>query len=256
MSTPEVSLTKKASRIHIRSLPNTKVKLQYLVIPYADFRVGPLNGSDNFKFGTFFLWRDTPENWQKFLHCARPSRHLAMYVGRNGSPLGSMWIASLVNNADSVYDRWQWLIACLFYLAWARVPYVSIDRAAAEDFYFESFVIPDGADGNSQTHARANKFGSALWSDIKIHPALEVSPHGTVIELPLASPPESSIFFDPTPGELFKALETEVTKEQSRVLIGLWFLHQASYRSAYATRRRAFKLLRFAPQGSPCIPVS
>ena len=209
------------------------MQLQYLVIPYADFRVGPLGALDNFKCASFLLWRDTDENWKKYLDCPRPSKHLAMYVGRDGSPLGSMWIASLENSVGYVYGRWQWLIAVLFYLAWARVPFVSVDRAAAEDFYSESFVVPEGADADSMTHVRGSKFGTTVWSEIKIHPALEVSMHGTQIDLPLATPPKNSLFYDPTPGELFKALEGEIAKRESRLMTGLWFLHQATYRSAY-----------------------
>jgi hypothetical protein len=210
-----------------------KVQMQYLVIPYADFRVGPLGALDNFKFGGFLLWRDTDENWQKYMNSTRPSKHLTMYVGRDGFPIDSIWIASLEHPVPSVYDRWQWLIAALFYLAWARVWFVSVDGAAAEDFYSESFVVPEGAAPDSLTHVRVSKFGTTVWSEIKIHPALEVSMHGTQIDLPLASPPINSLFYDPAPGELFNALGKEIAKRESRLLTGLWFLHQASYRSAY-----------------------
>lgn len=44
-------MTKKAPRLPLRSLPNPKVQVQYLVIPYADFRVGSLGGLDHFTFG-------------------------------------------------------------------------------------------------------------------------------------------------------------------------------------------------------------
>jgi len=224
---------KKTTRIPMRTLPNHKVKLQYLVIPYADFRVGSLDGFDNFKFGPFQLWRDTSDNWSKYLKCVRPSKHLAMYVGRDGKPLESMWIASTEKTDGLGADHWQWLTASLFYLAWARIPFVSIDRAAAEDFYAESFVVPEGADADSLTHVRWSKFGTTMWSDIKIHPALEVSTHGTAINLPLPVAPDNPVFYDPAPGELYKALEIEISKPESRLLTGLWFLHQSSYRSAY-----------------------
>jgi hypothetical protein len=226
-------VTKKAPRLPLRSLPNPKVQVQYLVIPYADFRVGSLGGLDHFTFGPFELWRDTTDNWPKYLACPRPSKHLAMYVGRDGTPLGSMWIASVPNSQKLAADHWQWITAALFYLAWARIPYVSFDRAAAEDFYSEAFVVPEGADPDSLTHVRWSKFGTTVWSDVKIYPALEVSTRGTVIELPLASPPTNSLFFDPTPGELYRALEKEISRPASRLLTGLWFLHQACYRSAY-----------------------
>jgi len=131
-----------------------------------------------------------------------------------------MWIGSLETPVPVIYDRWQWLIAALFYLAWARIPFVTVDRVAAEDFYSESFVIPEGADADSATHVRGSKFGTTVWSEIKIHPALEVSMHGTQIDLPLSAPPRNSLFYDPTPGELFKALEKEINKRESPFVNG------------------------------------
>ena len=226
-------MTKKTARLPLRSLLNPTVQVQYLVIPYADFRVGSLAGGEHFTFGPFELWRDTAENWPKYLGCARPSKHLAMYVAKDGTPLASMWIASVPNTQQLSSDQWQWITAALFYLAWARIPFVSIDRSAAEDFYSEMFVVPEGADPDSLTHVRWTKFGTTVWSDIKIYPALEVSTRGTAIELPLAAPPTHSPFFNPTPGELYRALEREIAKPASRLLTGLWFLHQACYRSAY-----------------------
>jgi len=47
--------------------------VQYLVIPYADFRVGSLGTGHNFSFGPFELWHDTAENSSKYLGCARPT---------------------------------------------------------------------------------------------------------------------------------------------------------------------------------------
>jgi hypothetical protein len=38
-------------------------------------------------------------------------------------------------------------------------------------------------------------------------------------------------FYDPTTAELFRALEKELSQSQSRLLIGLWFFHQACFRS-------------------------
>src|SRR5208282_4901403 len=168
-------------------------------------------------FGPFQLWRDTSDNWSKYVKCVRPSKHLAMYVGRDGKPLESMWIASTEKTDGLGADHWQWLTASLFYLAWARIPFVSIDRAAAEDFYAESFVVPEGADADSLTHVRWSKFGTTMWSDIKIHPALEVSTHGTAINLPLPVAPENPMFYDPAPDELYKALEIEISKPESRL---------------------------------------
>jgi hypothetical protein len=175
----------------------------------------------------------TSENWQKYLNWPRPSQHLAMYVDKRGNPLGSIWIATRENRQWVEYTDWQRLASVIFYLAWARIPYITIDRAAAEDFYFETFVVPEGADADSATHVRWSKFGTTIWSDIKIHPALEVSLRGNEIELPPATNPPQSLFYDPTPVELFKRLEKELSESESRLLTGLWFLHQASYRSAY-----------------------
>jgi hypothetical protein len=156
-----------------------------------------------------------------------------MYVDKRGNPLQSMWIAIHDRSQDVGHEDWQKLTSVLFYLAWVRIPYVTIDRAAAEDFYFETFVVPEHADANSSTHVRWSKFGTTVWSEIKIHPALEVSLRGNQIELPLATKIPASFLHDPTPIELFKRLAAELKVRESRLLTGLWFLHQASYRSAY-----------------------
>ena len=104
----------------------------------------------------------------------RPSRHLAMYVDKRGNPLPPMWIASRDGRGVG-YEAWQRLASAIFYLSWSRIPYVTIDRAAAEDFYFETFVVPESAEIDSATHVRWSKFGTTVWSDIKVYPALEVA---------------------------------------------------------------------------------
>ncbi len=214
-------------RSRIKTVP---VRLQYAILPYADFHVGTLGRQADFRIGKFSLWRDTPENWEKFLGVSRPCEYLSSYVDRNGNPLLSMWIATADDKTNVAPERWQQLVAVLFYLAWARIPYIVADRAAAEDFYFEAFSVPEGAPDDSRSHVRWSKYGAHFWSALEIHPSPEVSTHGHMIDLPVAA--RNSPFFDPVMGDLFRALESELNKDQSRVLTSLWFLQQATFRSA------------------------
>ncbi|MGC2743761.1 MAG: hypothetical protein WA672_11265, partial [Candidatus Angelobacter sp.] len=224
-------MAKTATRIPIRTFPNPKVRLQYLIFPYADFSVGTLGNEGSFEFRPFVIWRDTIENWQRFLNFPRPSNHLSMYVGRDGQPISTMWIATLTESWTLTQEHWQRLSAALFYLAWARIPYLGFDRPAAEDLYFEAFVLPEGAENDSTGHVRWSKYGSTFYSDMKIHPVPEVSFRRVQIELPLKRTSPGP-FYDPTPGELFKALEQELKIAESRTLTALWFLMEACYRSA------------------------
>jgi len=142
-----------------------------------------------------------------------------------------MWIGTLTESRTLTQEHWQRLSAALFYLAWARIPYLSFDRPAAEDFYFEAFVLPEGAENDSTGHVRWSKYGSTFYSDMKIHPVPEVSFRRVQIDSPLRRMPPGP-FYDPTPGELFKALEQELKRAESRTLTALWFLMEACYRSA------------------------
>jgi Apea-like HEPN len=141
-----------------------------------------------------------------------------------------MWIATADDKQNVAPERWQQLVAVLFYLAWARIPYMTGDRAAAEDFYFEAFSVPEGAPDDSRSHVRWSKYGAHFWSNLEIHPLPEVSVHGHAIDLPVAA--RNLPFFDPVPGDLFRALEGELNKDQSRLLTALWFLQQSAFRSA------------------------
>ena len=138
-------MSKKQQRIPLRSFPNPKVKLQYLVFPYANFSVPSLGGRDSFEIGPFVLWRDTDKNWLHFQQFPRPSTHLTMYVGRDGKPISTLWVAAMPHSKNLGYISWQHLAAALFYIAWARIPFSTVDRPAAEDFYMEAFVLPEGA---------------------------------------------------------------------------------------------------------------
>lgn len=75
----------------------------------------------------------------------RPNDQLPRYVDRDGQPLKSMWIATEEDKRSVAPERWQHLVAVLFYLAWSRSNYLILDCAAAEDFYFEAFSVPEGA---------------------------------------------------------------------------------------------------------------
>jgi hypothetical protein len=224
-------MTTRIQRTQVRPLPTAKIRLQYLLFPYLELRVGPLGALDHFEIGGFDLWKDTPDNWQKFLHSTRPARHLAMYVDRAGEVVDTIWVATTRNGLQVDSELWQRLTAVLFYLAWARVAFSTIGRPGAEDFYSEPFALPDGAEEDSPSHVRWSKSGATFWSDIKVYPALEASIQGCHIDLPPAAKSALGPFYDPTPAELFRALEKELSKSQSRLLIGLWFFHQACFRS-------------------------
>src|SRR5260370_597590 len=111
-------------RISIRTLPSNEIRFQYLVFPYANLCTGPLqNRQESFCIGPYLVWKDTSEHWQRFLNCNRPSAHLSMYVGREGTPLSNMWIATPIA-AQKILNvvQWQLLTAALFYLSWCRFP--------------------------------------------------------------------------------------------------------------------------------------
>ena len=215
----------------MRPLPPPKIRLQYLIFPYADFRVGPLGSLDHFAIGGFTLWKDTPGNWRQYLNCERPGRHLAMYVDREGNAVSSIWIATATDERRVESQEWQRLTAVLFYLAWARLSFSTIGRPGAEDFHSEPFALPEEAADDSPTHVRWSKTGASVWTDIKIYPALEVSIHGCHIDLPPSAGSPLGPFYDHGPAGLFLSLERELAKSESRLLIGLWFFHQACYRS-------------------------
>jgi hypothetical protein len=219
-------------RIPLRSFPNPKVRLQYLVFPYANFSVGAPSQQNTFQFGPFFVWRDTEANWLAFQKFQRPSGLLSIYVGRDGNALTTLWIATLPHPTAIGPVRWHQLSAALFYLAWARIPFSTVDRPAAEDFYFEAFVLPEGAAANSSGHARWSKYTTTFWNEMKIHPVPEVSFRPIQVDLPLIQPSSSSLFYDPTPAELFKTLGQELKKNQSSILTALWFFMEACYHSA------------------------
>jgi hypothetical protein len=225
-------LSKSRPRRRMRDFPTVVPRLQYLILPYANFNVGQLGKGTEFSIGPFTIWKDTEVNWRKFLNISRPAKHLSMYVNRAGGPVESIWIAT-TNTIDRVTpERWQQLTAALFYLAWARIPYLSMQRPAAEDFYADPFILPQGAEDDSAGHVRWSKYGNTFWSDIKIYPAPDVSTIGTQIDLPIAQGRDSYPFHDPTTADLFEALATELAKLESRILTALWFLMEACYRSS------------------------
>ena len=61
----------------------------------------------------------------------------------------------------------------------------------------------------------------------------EASTNGHQIELPVTGRETRSPFFDSFPGQLFRALEVELDKSESRLLTALWFLQQSRFRSAF-----------------------
>lgn len=219
-------------RILLQSRLSPRVKLSYLVFPYANFSVGGWGERTSFEFGPFAVWPDTDDNWRRFLKFPRPAKHLSMYLGRDGRPLTTLWITTFTSSQKIGQDRWQRLAAALFYTAWARIPFHTIDRPAAEDFYFEAFSLPEGAEDDSSGHVRWSKYGAAYWNRMTIHPSPEVSLSGTQLDLPKSSEPTSP-YYDPTPARLFTALSQALHRHDSRALTALWFFMEACYRSAF-----------------------
>lgn len=228
----------RSQRKTIRPATAPKLRLQYLIYPYIDLRVGPLGALDHFTIGDFEVWKDISDNWLKYLKCGRPGRHLAMYVDREDNPVQTIWIATAKAGRPVAPELWQRLTASLFYLTWARISFTTIGRPATEDFYSEPFALPEDAEEDSPIHVRYSKAGATLWTQVKVHPALEASLHRCVIELPIAGRSPIGPFYDPTAANLFLKLQKEMGEKDSRIMIGLWFFHQACYlsvtRSGYA----------------------
>jgi hypothetical protein len=222
-------MTGSANRKPLKQIPSVSVRLRYLVYPYANFHLGQESA---FNIGPFEVWRDQEESWQRFLKIPRPAKHLQMYVDRHGQPLQTVWIATPADGIAVQSEHWQHLTAVLFYLAWARIPYSSVDRPAAEDFYYEAFSLPDLADPDSSGHTRWSKYANTYWSDLKIHPMPEVSSHGTALVLPRMKSGIPGFDFEKDLRHLFVALDSELRKSESRLLTSLWFLQEASFRSA------------------------
>jgi hypothetical protein len=135
--------------MHRNRIKTVPVRLQYAILPYADFQVGTLGKQADFKIARFSLWRDTPENWGKFLGVSRPTEYLSSYVDRKGKPLPSMWIATADDKLNVAPERWQQLVAVLFYLAWARIPYMTADRALTNLFRNQAPTPADDLVGKS-----------------------------------------------------------------------------------------------------------
>lgn len=207
-------------------------KLQYLVLPYANIRVDGLGqGIDRFKIGPYSVWKDTDDNWQLHLGLTRPVKHLGMYVDRGGNALAPVWIVTGVAGTHVDPERWQQVVAVLFYLTWSRVSFHDWLRAKADDFYFEHFDVPEGTSPDSPSHVRYSKYGASFWSELKIYPSSDVSKETSVIVLPRQAHP-FTIKFEETAISLYRALGKELAKTTSKVLAALWFFMQARFRSA------------------------
>lgn len=219
-----------------RALP--KAKIQYLLLPYAQLRVTAGGRElDRFQLGGYSLWKDTEENWKSHLGIDRPGRHLAQYVDRKGRPLTSIWVATPGEQKTAGYDDWQRLVAALYYLGWARAAYGDCLRPAADDFYFETFEVPEGGTADSPSHVRYSKYAANYWSDLAIHPSPDVSMSGTNLVV-AGGTVLGGVNLEQTAIDLFQALDPELRKAQSSILASLWFFLQARFcsgsRSSYA----------------------
>ena len=208
------------------------IHLQYVILPYLNLRVdGVRRGLEVFSLGPYQVWKDTEENWQTVLGITRPAQHLGTYVGRDGESLQDMWIATASAGAAMDSERWQHLVAALYYLAWCRVPFHDWARPRADDFYFEVFGLPAGSQQDSPSHVRYSKYDATLWSALKVYPSPDVSKESAVIIVP-GKKPAPNLRFEEAAIELFHALDRELIKEDSNVLTALWFFLQARFRSA------------------------
>ena len=218
-----------ASRIFRQGLRLSKAKFEYLLLPYVRFTlVGAEDQQNSFAFGGFSVWEDTPENWPRFLGFSRPDTHLSMYVGRNGQPVSGGWVASLSSGVTVDGQKWQQLVAALYYLIFARSLPFRIALPKADEFYFEFFGVPEGASPDSPHHVRYSKYGAGMFSDLRIYPGPNVHMGGNTIALPGAGHPGAA---DSEAIDLFQSLDAEIQKTESRLLTGLTFFFQASFRS-------------------------
>src|SRR5713226_7867578 len=207
-----------------RVLP--KARFKYAFMPYVRFLVqtrfvsGSTGQPASFSFGGFSVWLDTPENWQQFLGIARPAKHLAMYVDREGQPLSDGWVATIAPGVSTQGQKWQQLVACLFYLSFARsLPFVQF-RPNADNFYFEFFGVPDAAPVDSAEHVRYSKYGAGIWTDLRIYPGPDVTLQGNTIVLP-DDKQARRLGLDSEAADLFIALDAEMLKADSGVLTAL-----------------------------------
>src|SRR5579864_8248100 len=172
-------------RVFRRSIQLPSPKLQYLILPYMNIRIDGIGeGADHFKIGPYSVWKDTNDNWQTQVGLPRPTKHLEMYVDRAGKTLSDMWIITAPPGMHVEPERWQQVVAALFYLVWSRVTFYDWLRAKADDFYFEHFDVPEGASPDSPSHVRYTKFGASYWSELKIYPSSDVSREQSVIIVP------------------------------------------------------------------------
>lgn len=154
-----------------------------------------------------------------------------MYVDRDGKAIETLWIATHHANRQVSAEEWQHLTAVLFYLAWARIPFVSPDRPSGEDFYYEAFSVPVGASPDLGGHTRWSKYANTYWSSLKIYPGPDVSTRRAAISLPTPSTAARWMDFVRDERDLYFSLEAELQHEDSRLLTALWFLQQAAFQS-------------------------
>ena len=70
-----------------RKVKTPTILYEYAILPYANLSVIPLGRQSDFKISKFVVWRDTPENWKRFLEIERPNDQLSRCVDRDGQPL-------------------------------------------------------------------------------------------------------------------------------------------------------------------------
>lgn len=209
-------------------LTSKKQKIQYLVLPYARLRPHDKDGlASSFEIGPFTLWRDTPDNWSRYLGATRPMQTLSIYRDKEGHSLKEIWIGTPNMRKIVTADRWRDLVSALFYLCYVRLSHPAYFQIYSDDFYFESFEAPYGA-RDSQGHVRHTKYNMGWDLDLKIYPSVEVTLQEHHFNLPGA---RTIGAYDPLCIELFQALSKLLQRSRSNTLRALGFFFQSKFKS-------------------------
>jgi hypothetical protein len=218
-----------------------KGEFQYAFLPYVNLHISSkakLTSSQpeptSFALGGFSIWRDDDHNWQRFLGRPRPVNHLGMYLDRDARPVQTGWVVIPAGGSPPSNQKWEQLIACLFYLGFARSTPFRFDLPKADDFYSERFTVSGQTFSDTAEHVRFSKYEVSWVWDLKIYQPPDVHLNGTRIVLPDEHPLGAN---DNECADLFRALSLELTKNESRLLTALVFFFHANFRAASRSSR-------------------
>lgn len=116
----------------------------FTILPYIEIQ-------NDFSFGEFNVWKDTPENWKKYLNTPRPASLLNIYVDKKGKKINGKTIITTTKKFS--FSRLQQLISFLFFIPSQR----HFIRFTAESFFYETYVNKK-TKGRNANHTRIDKF--------------------------------------------------------------------------------------------------